>query len=142
LRPIGVNYQTVITLDIPGKIGTTTVLREKDFKDREVELLRLIAPHVALAYRNAATYCALQRTAARTIPTPEELQQIGLSVREGEVLHWVIQGKRDGEIAAMLSRSPRTIHNHLRSILQKLNAETRTGAALEAADRLKRSRVC
>jgi DNA-binding CsgD family transcriptional regulator len=142
LRPIGVDYQTVITLDIPGKIGTTTVLREKDLDVREVELLRLIAPHIALAYCNAARYTAVKRTALRTIPAPEELQKIGLTVREGEVLHWVIQGKRDAEIAAMLSTSPRTIQNHVRSILQKLNVETRTGAALEATDRLKRSRLC
>jgi DNA-binding CsgD family transcriptional regulator len=70
------------------------------------------------------------------IPTPQDLQQIGLTVREGEVLHWVIQGKRDKEVADILSAGPKTIHNHLRSILRKLNAETRTGAALEAFERL------
>ena len=47
------------------------------------------------------------------------------------------QGKRDKEIAAILSTSPRTIHNHLRSILRKLNAKTRTEAAFEAFERLK-----
>lgn len=73
------------------------------------------------------------------IPTPWDLQRIGLTAREGEVLHWVIQGKRDREVAAILSASPRTIHNHLRSVLRKLKTETRTGAALEAFERLKRS---
>jgi DNA-binding CsgD family transcriptional regulator len=141
LRPIGVHYQAVVTLDIPGQIGATTVLREKDFKSREVELLRLIAPHIALAYRNAEMRSVLQRAASRTIPTPEELQELGLTAREGEVLHWVIQGKRDWEIGRILSASPRTIQNHVRSILQKLGAETRTGAALEAFDRLKQSAV-
>ena len=41
----------------------------------------------------------------------------------GRVLHWVIQGKRDKEVADILSTSPRTIHNHLRSILRKLNTD-------------------
>src|SRR5262249_15178845 len=77
-----------------------------------------------------------KQTAARTIPAPKHLQQMGLTVREGEVLHWVIQGKRDKEVADILSASPRTIHNHLRSILRKLNTETRTGAAIEAFERL------
>jgi DNA-binding CsgD family transcriptional regulator len=138
LRPIGVHYQTVITLDIHGKIGTTTVLRERDFKGREVELLRLIAPHVALAYRNAEEYNVFRQAAERTIPTPVELQELGLTARQSEVLHWVIQGKRDWEIGRILSASPRTIQNHVRRILQKLSAETRTGAVLVATDRLKR----
>jgi DNA-binding CsgD family transcriptional regulator len=73
------------------------------------------------------------------IPAPKDLQQIGLTVREGEVLHWVIRGKRDKEVADILPTSPRTIHNHLRSILRKLNAKTRTAAALEAFERLKGS---
>ena len=85
---------------------------------------------------NALAFSELKQAAARTIPAPKDLQQIGLTVREGEVLHWVIQGKRDREIAHILSTSPRTIHNHLQSILRKLNAETRTGAALEAFERL------
>jgi DNA-binding CsgD family transcriptional regulator len=139
LRPIGVHYQTVVTLDIPGKIGATTVLRDKNFTDKEAMLLYLIAPHIALAYRNAEMFSALKRTVAQTIPSPKDLQQIGLTAREGEVLHWVIQGKRDPEIAGILSASPRTIHNHVRSILWKLKTETRTGAALEAIERVKRS---
>ena len=85
---------------------------------------------------NVLAFSELKQAAARTIPAPKDLQQIGLTVREGEVLHWVIQGKRDREIAEILSTSPRTIHNHLQSILKKLNTETRTGAALEAFERL------
>ena len=131
--------QVVITFDIPGKIVVMTVNRPTDFTDKELTLLRLVAPQIALAYRNALAFSELKQAAARTIPAPKDLQQIGLTGREGEVLHWVIQGKRDKEVAAILSASPRTIHNHLGSILRKLNAETRTGAALEAFERLKGS---
>ena len=141
LRPTWFEYQVVITFDIPGKIVVMTVNRPTDFTDKELTLLRLVAPQIALAYRNALAFAELKQAAARTIPAPKDLQQIGLTVREGEVLHWVIQGKRDKEVADILSASPRTIHNHLRSILRKLNAETRTGAALEALERLKGHRL-
>ena len=139
LRPTGFEYKVVITSHIPGKIVVMTVNRPTDFTEKELTLLRLIAPQIALAYRNALAFSELKQAAARTIPAPKDLQQIGLTVREGEVLHWVIQGKRDKEVAHILSTSPRTIHNHLRSILRKLNTETRAGAALEAFERLKRS---
>ena len=136
LRHTGFEYQVVITFDIPGKIVVMTVNRPTDFTDKELTLLRLVAPQIALAYRNALAFSELKQAAARTIPAPKDLQQIGLTVREGVVLDWVIQGKRDREIAEILSTSPRTIHNHLQSILKKLNTETRTGAALEAFERL------
>jgi DNA-binding CsgD family transcriptional regulator len=140
LRPIDIHYQMVVTLDIPGKIAGMTVNRDKNFTDKEATLLHLVAPQIALAHRNAQEFTALKRASTKTIPTPEELRQVGVTTREGEVLHWVIQGKRDCEIAKILSASPRTIHNHLRSILRKLNTETRTGAALEAFERLKSNR--
>jgi DNA-binding CsgD family transcriptional regulator len=140
LLPIDIHYQMVVTLDIPGKIAGMTVNRDKNFTDREAMLLHLAAPQIALAHRNAQAFTALKQAAAHIIPTPEELRQVGVTAREGEVLHWVIQGKRDCEIGTILSASPRTIHNHLRSILRKLNTETRTGAALEAFERLKSSR--
>jgi DNA-binding CsgD family transcriptional regulator len=139
LLPVGLRYQTVVTLDVPGKIAGMTVNRGKDFTEKEVRLLQLIAPQIARAHRNAQAFTALKQAAACTIPAPQDFQRIGLTPREGEVLHWVIQGKRDKEVADILSTSPRTIHNHLRSILAKLNAETRTAAALEAFERLDRS---
>ena len=139
LRPTGFEYQVVITFDISGKIVVMSVNRPTDFTDKELTLLRLVAPQIALAYRNGLAFSELKLAAARTIPAPKEFERIGLTVREGEVLHWVIQGKRDKEVADIVSASPRTIHNHLRSILRKLNAETRTGAALEALERLKGS---
>jgi DNA-binding CsgD family transcriptional regulator len=75
-------------------------------------------------------------------PTPDQIQQVGFTPRESEILFWVIQGKRDSEIAKILSEkrevSLRTINNHLSNILAKTNAETRTGACLEALDRIKR----
>ena len=76
------------------------------------------------------------------LPTPDQIQQVGFTPRESEILFWVIQGKRDPEICKILSQrrevSLRTINNHLRNILAKTNAETRTGACMEVLDRIKK----
>lgn len=58
-----------------------------------------------------------------------------LTLREGELLEWIVQGKRDGEIAAILERSVRTIQKHVQHILQKLGVETRTGAVTWSHER-------
>lgn len=55
-----------------------------------------------------------------------------ITPRETQVLHWLIQGKRDAEIATILGVSVRTIHKHVQRLLKKLHAETRTAAALRA----------
>jgi len=48
------------------------------------------------------------------------------------VLHWIVQGKRDGEIAHILACSARTVQKHVQKVLAKLCVETRTAAAAEA----------
>jgi DNA-binding NarL/FixJ family response regulator len=44
------------------------------------------------------------------------------------------------KLARFYPLAPRTIHNHVRTILRKLKTETRTGAALEATELLKQTR--
>jgi len=51
-----------------------------------------------------------------------------LTPREREILHWIAEGKRDSEIAAILNLSVRTVEQHVRTCLRKLNVETRTAA--------------
>ena len=51
-----------------------------------------------------------------------------LTPREREILHWITEGKRDSEIAAILNLSVRTVEQHVRTCLRKLNVETRTAA--------------
>jgi DNA-binding CsgD family transcriptional regulator len=55
-----------------------------------------------------------------------------LTPREREVLRWLATGKTDGEIAALLSLSPRTVQKHLEHIYVKLGVETRTSAVTRA----------
>lgn len=53
---------------------------------------------------------------------------MGLTARQAEVLYWIVQGKRDGEIAMILGTSCRTINHHVGAILQALKVENRASA--------------
>jgi DNA-binding CsgD family transcriptional regulator len=55
--------------------------------------------------------------------------RFGLTTREAEVLHWVAQAKRNGEIAIILGISERTVQKHMERILATLGVENRTAAA-------------
>ena len=55
-----------------------------------------------------------------------------LTARETEVLHLVASGKTDKEIAGLLGRSAYTVHNHVRHILLKMGARSRTDATVRA----------
>src|SRR5206468_7574582 len=56
----------------------------------------------------------------------------GLSEREIEVLRLLAEGKGNAEIAAELFISPKTVKNHIASILMKLQIENRIQAAVYA----------
>jgi len=56
----------------------------------------------------------------------------GMTARELEVLLHVWRGLGDKQIAEALTVSRFTVHKHVRSILQKMNVETRTQASLRA----------
>lgn len=57
-----------------------------------------------------------------------------LSPRENEVLRWMVQGKRNAEIAAILKTSPRTVEKHVHAILTKFAVENRASAILRAME--------
>ena len=69
----------------------------------------------------------------------QSLQTLGLSKREAEVLLWISQGKRNGEIAVILGTSERTVGKQVEGVLRKLGVETRTAAATIAFKVLGRS---
>jgi DNA-binding NarL/FixJ family response regulator len=77
----------------------------------------------------------------RRIP-PEIAQQIAyhaaddvLTVREIEVLRGIAKGQSNKVIAFQLNIVEHTVKNHIKSILTKLNATDRTGAAMIAVSR-------
>jgi NarL family two-component system response regulator LiaR len=65
-------------------------------------------------------------------PTPLQVTQEPLTVREVEVLKLVAQGLTNQEIADKLSISEWTVITHVRNILDKLHLANRTQAALYA----------
>ena len=81
-----------------------------------------LAPSVALR---------LMRAVAHPTAHPED----SLSPREREVLALLGQGMSNKQIAARLSMAEKTARAHVSSILQKLNLEGRTQAALYAREK-------
>ena len=63
---------------------------------------------------------------------PADLEHLGLTAREAEVLAWVARGKTNGDTAAILGARPATVAKHLERIFRKLGVETRTAAAARA----------
>lgn len=71
-----------------------------------------------------------------TALSPKYLTPLGLSPRETEILHYVLQGKTNPEIGIILAISPRTVQKHLERIYKRLGVENRHAAmsvAMEAA---------
>lgn len=66
-------------------------------------------------------------------------QELDLTERESEVLHWLANGKTNRDIAQILEMSPRTVNKHLEQIFPKLGVENRTAAAGIALKILARS---
>jgi len=58
-----------------------------------------------------------------------DLESLGLTRREAEVLAWVAHGKTNAEIARILGTSPHTVAHQLQRVYDKLGVETRTAAA-------------
>ncbi len=80
----------------------------------------------------------LAKDAGHNFPA-EFSTELGLTIREGEVLSWLSKGKTNRDIAQILGLSPRTVDKHLEQIYAKLGVENRTAAAAIAANATKRN---
>jgi len=63
---------------------------------------------------------------ARAFKRNVSIEPRPLTKRELEVVEWIAEGKRNGEIAKIIECSPRTVQKHVQHILEKLRLETRT----------------
>lgn len=59
-----------------------------------------------------------------------------LTGREADVLLWLVNGKSNKEIAAILDISPRTVNKYLDNVYVKLGVENRTAAAMVTMRRI------
>ena len=66
----------------------------------------------------------------------ESLRRLGLSRAESELVPWLIRGKRNDEMAAILGRAPKTVEKQVAAILLRLEVETRTAAAWNIIERI------
>jgi DNA-binding CsgD family transcriptional regulator len=133
-HPLGVRHQIVLPLFVPDHVAGITISRWRKFQAEEVAFAQMLASHIALAHVHAQRFTALLRLQKQLAPTPTTLRRDGITKREAEVLHWIVQGKRDSEISVILGASVRTIHKHVQRLLEKLGVETRTAAALRAIE--------
>ncbi len=62
----------------------------------------------------------------------ESLRDLGLTLREAQVLSWVAQGKTNREVGLILGASGRTVQKHLEHVFQKLGVESRAAATIRA----------
>ncbi len=72
----------------------------------------------------------------QTLASFNSLELLGLSQRETEVLHWLIQGKDNKHIAIELRIKVGTVRKHLENIYLKLGVQSRTEAVAYTLDKL------
>jgi len=103
-------------------------------KDLEAAQLRTMIEAVARgeAAITPATAARIIRHLARLGTVADEAIPDPLTVRELEVLRLVTAGRRNKEIALELGISENTVKYHLRNILEKLHAQSRTEVATRA----------
>jgi DNA-binding CsgD family transcriptional regulator len=97
----------------------------------ERDAVRLI---VTLARREPDGACSLLLEEKSETAMKARLVSAGMTLREAEVLLWVMRGKASSEIALILGAKTATISKHLVHIYQKLGVENRTAAANAASE--------
>jgi DNA-binding CsgD family transcriptional regulator len=129
---LGIEHQVAFTLPAPaGHLLAVALSRgEDDFTDAEVALLARARPHLIQAYRNALEFTALLRRLGEAPLEPRrDLAAYGLTRREAEVVRRVASGLGNGDIAAALGLSERTVEKHLEHAYRKLGVRSRSEAA-------------
>ncbi|MFN5565617.1 MAG: response regulator transcription factor, partial [Pseudanabaena sp.] len=81
-------------------------------------------------------YLLLLEEKRQSIFSIADLELLGLTKRESEVLFWISKDKSNSEIAKVLGCSESTVGKHLEHIYNKLRTHTRTGAVIVALERL------
>jgi len=106
-----------------------------DYLVKPVEPADLIAAVQARLRRRQQSGGARRATASDA--TPEAIAQaLGLTPREAEILHWVVQGKTNPEIGLILGIQLTTVKKHLESTFVKLGVENRTAAVTLALEKV------
>jgi len=101
--------------------GRTTL----DDSPRTRFLVELLVPQIHVTFSRVLAEESWGEDAA-------PLQETPVTPREVEILHWIKEGKRTGDIAQHLGLSPFTVRNHVKNILRKLDSRSRSQAVARA----------
>ena len=93
---------------------------------RQLFFFELLLPHLHLAFQRVQ--------AASEQPSAHNEAMSALTARELEILTWVMRGKSNYEIGAILQLSTLTVKNHLQKIYRKLNVHSRVQAVSRCWD--------
>ena len=121
---IGLRHELSFTVRCAPDTSLTVGLNRKrtDYGDRELELLRLVAPHIIAAHRRL--WELAEPSTGETMKGRERL-----TPREREVLAAASSGKTNADIGMTLGISTRTVQKHLENIFRKIAVHRRTAAA-------------
>jgi transcriptional regulator EpsA len=100
-------------------------------KDQFSYVMDSVIGQIDLAFRRVA---ALPIASAKG--ADEHSDWLELSAREQEILDWLVQGKTNVDIAAVLDISPYTVKNHVQRIFKKIGVNNRTQAAAKYSQAL------
>jgi len=126
---IGIRYAVAVPLYIDGTRIVSFVLNRsrRDFDDDECAELDFLRGPLAALYRQVTEIARLRREATSALA---EMNAVRLTPREAEIMQWVAAGKTDGQIAAIVDASTRTVQKHLQHVYTKLGVESRTAAVM------------
>jgi len=96
-----------------------------DHSERSAHVLDLLAPCVY------TTFCRVLNSETQGVASGTRAKGV-VTVRESQILDLVKNGKTTEDIALHLSLSPNTVRNHVKNILKKLDAKSRTQAVAKA----------
>jgi DNA-binding CsgD family transcriptional regulator len=105
-------------------------------RDRAVHLDQTNATHrLSVCILPAALGGWILRLENQPLRSPSHFRPLPqFSVRKNEVLKWMVEGKRNSEIAAILCLSTRTVEKHVSEILASLKVENRATAIIRAME--------
>jgi DNA-binding CsgD family transcriptional regulator/tetratricopeptide (TPR) repeat protein len=117
---------------------TAVALSDADDPAAVTSALEILGQLGATPMADRAT-ATLRRMGVRQLPRRPSRTTVdnpgGLTNRQLEVLRLVVEGATNGQIAARLHISPKTVGHHVSAILQRLGVEDRREAAEVARDR-------
>lgn len=126
----GIGY--MLDLGLSARVGWQRTLlfckarEEKDFSERDRDVLELLRPHLRAREARAELYRRLSGETGARAYRPDDAE---LTLREREIVYLVGQGKTNAEIAAELWVTPGTVKKHLEHVYEKLGVSGRTAAA-------------